>query len=188
LALPIFVWLPTWIPQLVYFHRHPESGASVLVEELGKQIYPAHDLVVVSFEVIAPQVHRYLRRDVRMVSFPDFEGTSVIRWAGLNDRLRDDQRLHKLIAMMDETLGRGGSIWVIESVHDFVPIGLNYPMQNIDFNTAKTIRMCQIRTWLLQHAKQLPIAPTLGGKTPQDVWAPGREFPIMASRFSRQQK
>jgi hypothetical protein len=178
LAIPILVWLPTWIPQLIYFHNFPESGTWILAEEIGKQADPAKDLVVVSFEAIAPQVHRYLPRETRVVSFPDIERVTVIRWAGMNDRVRDEARLLQLINLMDKTLKNGGNIWLIESVHNYIPAPLNISMEGENFNVVETLRMCQIRTWLLEHAE----------KSKDDLWAPGREFPAMASRFSPDRK
>jgi hypothetical protein len=172
-ALPILVWLPPWIPQLVYFHRYPESSAWVLAEQVGKQANPSKDLVVVSFEAIAPQIDRYLPENVPMVSYPDIERVGVIRWAGMNERIRDEARLQELLKKMNNTLRNGGRIWLVESVHNYIAAPIGPSMEGFNFNAVETLRMCQIRTWLLAHAN----------KAKEDLWAPGREFPIMASRF-----
>jgi len=172
-GLPVAAWLIVWIPQLVLFHRYPESSTWVLAEQVGKLVNPSKDLVVVSFQAIAPQVNRYLPVNIKSVSFPDMERVYIFRWEGINERIRDKAKLASLLATMKETLKNGGDVWLIESVHEFHPFPLDYPIEKTDFNTAETIRMCQIRTWLKENA----------AKDKDDFWAPGREFPVMASHF-----
>ena len=172
-GLPVAAWLIVWIPQLVLFHRYPESSTWVLAEQVGKLVNPSKDLVVVSFQAIAPQVNRYLPVNIKSVSFPDMERVYIFRWEGINERIRDNARLARLLETIKETLKNGGDIWLIESVHEYHSFPLEYPIDQTDFNTAETIRMCQIRTWLNANA----------AKDKEDFWAPGREFPVMASRF-----
>jgi hypothetical protein len=177
-CLPLAIWLITWIPQLWYFHNYPESSAWVLAEQVGKSADPHKDLVVVSFQAVAPQINRYIPENVRVVSTPDLERVMIFRWVGINERIRDDAKLLELVKLMKATLDAGGAVWVIESVHAFVPIPIGYPLDGMDFNAAEVARMCQVRTWLLQNAV----------KDKEDLWAPGREFPLMASRFTPKAK
>lgn len=172
-GLPVLAWLIVWIPQLVFFHQYPESSTWVLAEQVGKLVNPSKDLVVVSFQAIAPQVNRYLPANIKSVSFPDMEKVYILRWEGINERVRDNARLARLLETMKETLSKGGDIWLIESVHDHYSFPLDYPIEQTDFNTAEAIRMCQIRTWLKVNA----------AKDKEDLWAPGRELPVMASHF-----
>src|SRR5262249_16598456 len=172
-GLPVPAWLIVWIPQLVLFHRYPESSTWVLAEQVGKLVNPSKDLVVVSFQAVAPQVNRYLPVNIKSVSFPDMERVYIFRWEGINERIRDNARLARLLETIKETLKNGGDIWLIESVHEYHSFPLEYSIDQTDFNTAETIRMCQIRTWLNANA----------AKDKEDFWAPGREFPVMASRF-----
>jgi hypothetical protein len=173
--LPVALWLPVWLPQLVFFHAFPESSAWALMEQLARQCRPATDLVVVSFEAIAPQVDRYLPAAAPVVSFPDLERISVIPWAGINQRIRESDRLDRLLKLMRDRLDSGGRVWLVESYHKYVPMPLNYPIQRLSFNAVEAVRMCQIRAWLDSHAV----------KEGKDLWAPGREFSVMAGCYRR---
>lgn len=174
-VVPVALWLPVWLPQLVFFHAFPESSAWAVMEQLAGQCRPATDLVVVSFEAIAPQVDRYLPAAVPVVSFPDLERISVIPWAGINKRIRQSDRLDRLLELMRDRLDSGGRVWLVESYHKYLPMPLNYPIHRLSFNAVEAVRMCQIRAWLDSHAK----------KEGKDLWAPGREFSVMAGCYRK---
>ena len=172
-TLPIALWFVTWLSQLWYFHIYPESSAWILAEQIGRQTNPKKDLVVISFETIAPMINRYLPEDVPSVSFPDLERVNVYRWAGADNRIRDAKRLDEFLARIKHVLDSGGGIWLVESVHVYLPISLDYPLDQLRFSNIEAVRMCQIRYWLLENAIM----------DKDDLWAPGREFPVMASHF-----
>ena len=174
-VLPVALWLPIWLSHHFFFYTFPESSAWALMEQLSNQALPDTDLVVVSFEAIAPQVDRYLPASAPVVSFPDLERVKVIPWAGINERIRQRERLDKLLTMIEQRLASGGRIWLVESYHKYVPMPLRFPLDGLSFNAVEAVRMCQIRAWLEEHAV----------KDGKDLWAPGREFSIVASCFRR---
>ncbi len=172
-VVPVALWLAVWLPHLFFFYTFPESSAWALVEQLSRNAQPASDLVVVSFEAIAPQVDRYLPDTVKVVSFPDLERVPVIRWAGINRRIREQERLDRLLSIMEGRLASGGRVWLVESYHKYVPMPLRFPIEGLTFNSVEAVRMCQIRAWLEERAV----------KDGKDLWAPGREFSVVASCF-----
>jgi len=173
-AAIVLPWLVVWLPQLHYFHTYPESSSWAVLEQIGRLADPRRDLVVSSFEAIAPQAARYLPPDIKVVSFPDLERVSVIVWAGIDARIRDDSRLKRLVSMMSSTLAGGGRVFLFESHHQYMKLPLDYPTEGLKYNNVDAMRMCQIRTWLEANAR----------RDMEDIWAPGREFSVLASCFA----
>ena len=173
-GLPIALWMLTWTPQLLYFHKFPESAGWALTEQIARQMNPKKDLIVVSCEAIAPQIDRYLPSQIKMVSFPDIERVRIYRWAGADERIRDQGQFTRLLNLMQSTLDSGGNVWLIESYYKYRPYPVDYSLQVVPYYSVERIRMSQIRRWLEEHARKV-------GK--DDFCAPGREFPIRASHF-----
>jgi hypothetical protein len=107
--------------------------------------------------------------------FPELKRIEFNRWEGLDARLRDPERLHKLFGIMEATLKRGGKVWVIDRAHS---IQTRDPddeseMKTLQLQAADLKRQDQIRTWLALHADT-------GSTT---LLAPGRDFGVYLSVY-----
>ena len=171
--LPIVLWLPLWLGQLVLFVSLPETSTPAIVKEISESADPQKDLVLISFQSLAPALNFYLPSSIEVVAFPDLVRTCFTRWDGMDSRLRDSQSMDRLFAKLETVFARGGRIWLVDrarNIRDVDPTD-NSLVQGIPFIAADLVRMDQIRTWLRFHAQQVGI----------NKLAPGREFSIFLS-------
>jgi len=173
--LPVAVWLPLWLPQLYYFHSHPETNTPAIIRLLKDRADRKKDLVVITWQAIAPAIVFYLPSDLRAISFPGLERTCFTRWDGMAARMRSQENLNKLFATLTDTLSAGGCIWLIDSARE---------IEEEDFTSSKRVegesytvadfrRQDQIRTWLSRHSQQ----------EGDNIMAPGRDFNIFLSIY-----
>lgn len=172
--LPAFIWLPAWIPQYLWLDAMPESSAWAISDKIRRECQPARDLVVVSWQAAAPALSRTLPEAIAMISFPDMERVAIVRWDGINARLRDDRRMFALFDRMKQVLDRGGTIWLVDSSHGtgiVAPPG-TVAISSMHYLAVEQLRMDQIRSWLALNARQEGAF----------LWAPGRDISLFLSR------
>lgn len=172
-ALPLFVWLPIWIPQLLSFAYLPESTVWALAPELTKSLDLKDEIIVTAFATISPQLHRYLPAPAKVISYPDLERMPSVRWTSLSHLIKSEEPLDKLLRMLADETKEGRTIWLIEfagALESKCPTG---QIADMDYRSAELLRSIQIRTWLQEHCRQ-------EGKP---LYAPGRESAVVAERF-----
>jgi mannosyltransferase len=152
--LPILLWVPFWLPQYANMHNTPETGTPAIVTQIKDRADRKKDLVVVSWPAISPAITFYLPQEMNVIVFPDLKRTQFNKWEGMNERLRDPERLHKLFDIMERTLNNGGKIWLVDWAHS---IQTRNPedetdMKTLRYQAADLRRQDQIRTWLALHA------------------------------------
>ncbi|HEY9871462.1 MAG TPA: glycosyltransferase family 39 protein [Candidatus Obscuribacterales bacterium] len=173
--LPALIWLPAWIPQYLWLDAMPESSAWAISDKIRRQCDRSRDLVVVSWEAAAPALSRTLPDAIPMIAFPDMERVAIVRWDGINARLRDDRRLFALFDRMKQVLDRRGTIWLVDSSHGtgvVAPPG-SVSLAGMHYLAVEQLRMDQIRSWLKLNARQEDTF----------VWAPGRDISLFLSRY-----
>src|SRR4030095_2364894 len=100
-CLPALLWLAVWTPQWLALAFGSESSTHEIVAKINAEINSSHDLVVVSYEAAAPAFSRMLPKDIPLISLPDLERVSIVKWDGINRRIRDDSRMLELFARME---------------------------------------------------------------------------------------
>jgi len=174
-CFPALLWLPVWTPEWLALAFGSESSTHEIVAKIKAEIHPSQDLVVVSYEAAAPAFSRMLPEDVKLISLPDLERVSIVKWAGINERLRDDSRMLELFERMKEVLDSGGVIWLVDAARTTPVTGQpgHFPVGGFDFRELMVVRMGQVRNWLQTHAEQ------------QDVflWGPGRDLSLFLSSY-----
>jgi 4-amino-4-deoxy-L-arabinose transferase-like glycosyltransferase len=173
IVLPLLIWLPIWIPQLLSFSRLPESTAWALASELAKSGNSASEIIVTPFPTLSPQLHRYLPPAARIISFPDLERMPAVRWTTLSSLLKNDEQLDKLFQLMEDGAKKGEAIWLVEFAGAWRAEPPPGDINQMDYRSAELLRSIQIRNWLRKHCRE-------EGKT---LYAPGREHAVVATRF-----
>jgi hypothetical protein len=173
-VLPAAIWIVMSLPHLWLLHTMPETRTPDIVAEISHN-YAKGDLVVISWQVIAPAITFYLPKEIDCVSFPDLERTEFNYWPEMTQRLREPDKMPKLIERMDNTLKKGGRIWLIEWARECLPLDYrdNELAQGVGFQETNMRRMDQIRSWLETHAVQQG----------NNHMAPGNDFSIFLSLF-----
>ncbi len=176
--VPLLLWVPIWGPIWFSLSQSRESSVAAFVDDIKSEAIPGKDLVVVSWEAVAPSFSRAVPQNIDLVSFPDEERVEIISWDGLNDRIRDDTRLKQLFSRMRAVLDAGGKIFLIDSAHATHPVGApgQIPLTYFDFTAMEGIRMDQIRTWLKTNAEQKGVF----------LWGPGRDASMFLSVYKPQ--
>jgi hypothetical protein len=174
-CLPALLWLPVWIPEWLALAFGSESSTHEIVAKINAEINPSQDLVVVSYEAAAPAFSRMLPKDIQLISCPDMERVTIMKWDGINRRIRDDSRMLDLFRRMEKVLDRGGVIWLVDAARTTPIIGQpgHFPVDGFDFRELMVVRMGQVRNWLQNHAEQ------------QDtfLWGPGRDLSLFLSTY-----
>ncbi len=172
-TLPVAIWLPMWIPQLVTIAINPETGTPAIVDELTNSVDRKKDLVVMSWQIIAPALTFYLPEDMKVLAYPDLARTRMNRWDGMNARLRNQEYLDELFKKITPVLLSGGRIWLIDTCHVCTrrPYTDSEALSSLPYAQCEVYRMDQIRSWLADHAQQIGI----------NRLAPGRDFAIFLS-------
>src|SRR5262249_37661169 len=174
-CFPALLWLPVWIPEWLALAFGSESSTHEIVAKIKAEINPSHDLVVVSYEAAAPAFSRMLPEDVQLISLPDMERVAIVKWAGINQRIRDDSRMFRLFERMKAVLDRGGVIWLVDAARTTPVIGQpgHFPVAKFDFRELMVVRMGQVRNWLQTHAEQQNVF----------LWGPGRDLSLFLSTY-----
>jgi hypothetical protein len=168
--LPGLILTEAWLPDLFYLMKVPESQSCRLAQEVKTKINKDKDLVVVAYESICPEFSRALGSDIKIVSFPDVENVRVVAWEGMNQRIRENDRLNKLWGVINKTFESKGDVWLLS-----IPVERDFPLafaNNIRYVNMEKLRIRQIRDWLLGHSQQKE----------STVYA-GREANLEATRF-----
>lgn len=168
LFLPILVWLPFWIPMYMKMVMIPETGTPAIVRQIMEEADRKKDIVVVTFPAMAPALTFYLPEDVRVVVYPDLKRIQFNKWDGMNERMRDGERLHKLFDIMQGALDNGGKVWLVDWAHT---IQMRDPFDESGIKTLRYQlvdyrREDQVRTWLAMHGdvhKSTQLAPGRDG-------------------------
>lgn len=173
--LPVAIWLPMWIPQLMVLASSPETGTPAIVEEIVRDADRKKDLVIISWPIIVPTINFYLPDDVNVISFPDVKRTNINKWDGMIVRVRDERNLAMLLDKLEATLSQGGKIWLIDRCHNVQKRDYkdNSLLRGLSYMESEVCRMDQIRTWLAEHAEQIGT----------NKLAPGRDFSVFLSVY-----
>ena len=174
-VVPVAIWLPMWIPALLYLSSEPETGTPGIVAEIKRDLDRRKDLVVISWPIIVPTINFYLPEDVKVVTFPDIKRIKFNRWDGMLERLRSRKNLEELLNAMEATLAAGGRVWLIDRYHNVRPRDFNdeEPMKGMKYMETEVYRMDQVRTWLALHAEQVG----------SNKLAPGRDFSVFLTIY-----
>lgn len=153
----------------------PETNTGKIVDVVNKEADREKDLVVISWQVIAPAINYYLPRDIESVSYPDLNRSDFNHWPEMHERVKQAGKLSKLYKKLRTVLDQGGTVWLVERARD---IGQEDPFMDTveeakSFEETFTIRMNQIHIWLRKNAVQKG----------NIQMAPGRDFPIFLTRF-----
>lgn len=179
LALFAGLFLPAWLPQYYILKMMPETGTPAIVREISVCADRKRDLVLVSWQSIAPAITFYLPEDLEVTTFPDMERSRFNRWDGMDRRLRDGRLLDRLLEKLQAVFDRGGSVWLVDRAPD-IREGKSEEVEDLvakaPFMDADLLRMDQIRDWLRKHS-------VMRG----DVrLAPGRDFDVFLSVWKPQ--
>ncbi len=152
-ALPILFWLPFWTPQLIGLPKVPEASFAFISPKIVKRVDASKDLVVVSPEEFTSQVIRYLPDNVKSTAFPDGDHLAVMKWAGIDSRIRDDALVNQVYPKLENALKNGGAIWFFHT-----PIPEKIFPEEIEtrpiFAWLQIHRSREVQNWLRAHAVQ----------------------------------
>ena len=174
-VLPVIPWILLALPQLEVLAIMPETNTGEIVDIIARDADSKKDLVVISWQIIAPAINYYLPRDIESVSFPDLRRSDFNHWPEMQDRVKDSKRLEALFEKMKQTVDEGGRIWLIERARDLTvhKDPEKRLKEDIAFEETFTLRMDQIHSWLKENAEQRG----------EIRMAPGRDFPIFLTTF-----
>ncbi len=168
--LPMLGLTAVWLPDLLYQQKIPESQSFLVAQAVKSKMNKDKDLIVVAYEALCPEFSRAFENKVQIVSFPDVENVHVIHFEGINQRIRDDNRLDKLWNVIDKTLEGKGTVWLLS-----VPVEKNFPTtidKNLRYVSMEWLRVRQIKDYLLRHSQQK-----------ESMLYPAREANFEASSF-----
>ncbi len=163
LILPVALWLPVWVPPLIGLPKVPEASFAFVSARVAKRIDANKDLVVVSPEEFTSQVIRYMPDNIRSTSFPDGDHLAVMKWAGIDSRIRDESLNNQVYPKMEAVLKNGGAIWFF---HTSIPNKI-YPQEIEErpiFGWLQIHRSREVQTWLRAHAVQVGPSEEFGGR------------------------
>lgn len=175
------LWIAICLPQLQFISTLPETNTPAIVKRINDDADREKDLVVISWQVIAPAITFELPEDVPSIAYPDLKRSEYNYWPEMAERVRAPGKLPLLLKTMQETFDKGGTIWLIERARDIksADYSSDTPLPRASFEDSCNKRMDQIHSWLQDHGR-------LVGRTPADrkiQYAPGRDFGIYLSQF-----
>jgi hypothetical protein len=177
------LWIAICLPQLQFISTMPETNTPAIVERINEDADREKDLVVISWQVIAPAITFELPEDVPSIAYPDLKRSDYNYWPEMAERVRAPGKLPLLLKTMQTTFDKGGTIWLIERARDIksADYSSDTPLPRASFEESCNKRMDQIHSWLQDHGR-------LVGRTPADraiQYAPGRDFGIYLSQFEK---
>lgn len=176
---PCLVWILLSLPQLQVLAMMPETNTGKITEIITRRANREKDLVVISWQIIAPAIIYYLPKDVECVAYPDLKRSDFNHWPEMNERVRAGGKLARLKKKMNSILESGGAIWLVERARDIGEAKLDKDVisEDMAFEASFTKRMNQIHQWLKLNAKQ----------SGEIMMAPGRDFPTFLTKFVNKQ-
>jgi len=171
------LWIAICLPQLHFISTMPETGTPAIVDLIKKNADREKDLVVISWQVIAPAITFDLPTDVPSITYPDLKRSDYNFWPEMTERVRVSGKLPTLLSKMQEVLENDGKIWLIERARDIKPADYSSdtPLARASFEDTCNKRMDQIHSWLKDHA-------SIANKI---QYAPGRDFGIFLTEFKK---
>lgn len=148
-VLPTILLVCSWFGDLQRLMTMPESSFANAYLDCKQQMNPKRDLIVVGMQCFAPESYRVLPHDLRIIAFPDSDPLQYVIWPGIDSRTKDENRMQKMNETMEQTLSKGGAIWLVDNLQPEVKL------PPTDFMDLSRARANQIRTWLKTHASEV---------------------------------
>jgi hypothetical protein len=165
----IFTLLATYLISDYLLARTPRSNArelAAIVEPLSRP----SDLLVIAPEWLASSVNRYFKPQIEQIDYPNLGREGAVDFAGVRDRLVDDNATARAQAKIAAAHRDGRRIWVImgrENAVNIPPNLLPELLTSDNFGMVATGRIGQLRAQLdsLYGAADTTIVPKT--RTPQ---------------------